>query len=399
MRNNILTIMKKECLRIISDRKLLFSAVLLPGLLIFMMYTLMGTFMTNMMTTDEDHIYQIHVVNLPNSARELLSMPELSLELINTTMAEAQTIRQQITDRETDLLVIFPENFDETVAAFDPATALAPAPNIEIWSNGARSESAEARHIVTGVLNAYHHALTHRFSINAPSADAPDGLFDLATDADIFAMVMGFLVPMMFMIFIFTSTQAIAPESISGEKERGTLGAVLVTPANRRDIALGKILSIAIFALLGAVGSIIGMILSMPSMMGMDTGSFIEFYNVSDLIMLFLVAASTTLVFVSVLSVLSAYAKSVKEATAYSTPLMLVVTLTGLASTILGGVPSEPFFYLIPVFNSSLSLSAIVSFEASAINMAITAGTNIIFTLICTVILAHIFSSEKIVFS
>ena len=233
----------------------------------------------------------------------------------------------------------------------------------------------------------------------APTAAVPDGMFDLATDADIFAMVMGFLVPLMFMIFIFTGVQAIAPESISGEKERGTLGAVLVTPASRRDIALGKILSISIFSLLGAVGSIVGMIFSMPNMVGMDFSSFIEFYTALDLLLLFTVAASTTLVFVSVLSILSAFSKSVKEATAYSTPLMLVVTLTGLASTILGRVPSEPIFYLIPIFNSSLSLSAIVSFEVSVVNMAITAGVNIFVTLICTLILARIFDSEKIVFS
>jgi len=390
--------MKKECIRIFSDRKLFFMAVLMPGILIFMMNTLMGNVVGGLTAADEDHIYQVHAVNMPASAAILLSPPELSIEIINIRYADVERVKQEITDRDTDLLIIFPAGFDETVAVFDPATAAELAPNIQIWANGARPESSEARAIVSGILNAYHHALTHRFSINAPSEAAPDGIYDLATDADIFALVMGFTVPMMFLIFIFTGCQSLAPESISGEKERGTLAGLLVTPAKRSDIALGKILSIGIFALIGAIGSIVGMIFSLPNMMGMDVGSFIDFYSLTDLGMLFVVAATTTLVFVAALSVMSAYAKSVKEATAYSMPFMLVSMICGFASTILGGVPSESYFYLIPVFNSSLSLSAIINFEISAVNMAITAGTNVLFALICTIVLARLFSSEKIIF-
>ncbi|MCL2527497.1 MAG: ABC transporter permease [Defluviitaleaceae bacterium] len=399
MGNNIFTIMKKECLRIISDKKLLFMAVIMPGLLIFIMNSLMGNLIGGLTESDEYHIYQVHAVNMPESARGLLSQPELNINIIDIAEADVARVKQEITDRATDLLIVFPIGFDETVATFDPVTATALAPNIQIWANGARPASNEARSIVSGVLQAYHHALTHRFSINAPSEAAPDGMYDLATDADIFALVMGFTVPMMFLIFIFTGCQSLAPESISGEKERGTLGALLVTPAKRSDMALGKILSMSIFALVGAIGSIVGMIFSMPRMMGMDTGSFMEFYTFADLGMLFIVASTTTLVFVSALSVLSAYAKSVKEATAYSMPFMLISMVCGFASTILGGVPSESFFYMIPVFNSSLSLSAIINFEVSAFNMAITAAANILVSLVFTLALAKIFSSEKIVFS
>jgi len=204
---------------------------------------------------------------------------------------------------------------------------------------------------------------------------------------------------MMFIIMIYSGCLAIAPETISGQKERGTLGALLVTPAKRSHMALGKILAISVFALLGAIGSILGMAFGMPSMMDMELRSLVEFYTLVDAGLLLLVAASTTLVFVGFLSILSAYAKSVKEANAYATPIMLVVTLTGLGSTILGRVPTEPIFYLIPIFNSALCISAIVNFEVNAVNMVITAGVNLVITFICALIVAKMFSSEKIVFS
>jgi len=395
MKNNIMTIFKKEASRIVQDQKLFFSAVIMPGLLIFVMFFLMGNFMGDIGAVDEDHVFQVHAVNMPASAAAMLSVPELNMEITNVTNIEEA--RQQVADREIDLLVIFPPNFDIEVTGDVPPAVI---PNVEIWSNAARFESSQASAIVTGMLNAYHSELTEtRFTINSPTEDAPYGHFDLATDADIFGLVMGFMIPMMFIMFIYTGCLAIAPETISGQKERGTLGALLVTPAKRSHMAIGKILAISVFALLGAVGSIVGMAFGMPSTMGMELSSLLEFYTLVDAALLMLVAISTTLVFVGLLSILSAYAKSVKEANAYSTPIMLLVTLTGLASTILGRVPSEHVFYFIPVFNSALSISSIVNFEVNVINMVITSGVNLVATMICALIVAKMFSSEKIVFS
>jgi len=399
MKNNVMTIFKKEASRIVHDQKLFFSAVIMPGLLMFVMFFLMGNFMADIGAVDEDHVYHIHAVDLPSSAAARLAMMP-NMEITNVSAANTEQARQQVADREIDLLIIFPPNFDAIVAAFDPYAPPAEVPNIEIWSNAARMESANARGIVTGILYAYHQELTDtRFTVNAPPADAPGENFDLATDADIFGLVMGFMIPMMFIIMIYTGCLSIAPETISGQKERGTLGALLVTPAKRTHMAIGKILAISVFALLGAIGSILGMAFGMPSMMGMQLSSLVEFYTLVDAGLLLLVAMSTTLVFVGLLSILSAYAKSVKEANAYATPIMLVVTLTGLGSTILGRVPSESIFYFIPVFNSALCISAIVNFEVNVLNMVITSGVNLIVTLICALIVAKMFSSEKIVFS
>ena len=387
MKNNTLTIMKKECARIISDRKLLFTAVLLPGILIYVMYTFMGNFMGGMFEVDDSYIYQVHVVNMPPSVSQLMSPPELRLNIINVSEADIENIKQQIEDRETDLLIVFPPNFDELVAAFDPATGT--APDVQIWGNAARNESTEARMTVEWILNTHHQAFTPMVSNN---------VHNLATEADMLAMVLGFMIPMLFIMFIYQGCMAIAPDCISGEKERGTLGAVLVTPASRRDMAFGKILSIAIFGLLSAIGSIVGTMLALPGLVGLEGGNIMDVYSVSDFLLLFVVAASTTLVFVSALSVMSAYAKSVKEANAYATPFMLISIVCGLASTVLGGVPEEIYFYLIPIFNSALSITSVINGDISAVNIIVTAATNIIFTLICTGVLARIFSSEKIVF-
>jgi len=388
MKNNTIAIMMKEIKRIVSDKKLLFSVVLLPGIMIFAIYTFIGNFMVDMFTVDEDYTYQIHVVDMPSSIAPLFNDPDVRVNVIPATLAQIDDIKYDIQYQNTDVLVIFPPNFDQLVAEFDPATAIFPAPIVEIWSNMARTESAEGRHVVSAIIHGYHHSLTHRFHVIES---------DLATEADIFAMVLGVMIPMMFLMMLFSGCQALAPDSIAGEKERGSLGSMLVTPTRRRDIALGKVLSIAIFSLLSGIGSIIGVSLSMPAMMGME-GHLLMHYDVVDILWILVVVMSTTLVFVGLLSVLSAYAKSVKEANSYAGPVSFIVIAFGFSSMFLGGLANEVYFHFIPILNSALSIGAIVSFEVSVTNMVVTVGTNVVVAFIFVFVLTKIFNSEKIVF-
>jgi len=378
MRNNVLTVMKKECRRIFGDRRLFITAVLLPGFMMFVMYSFMGTFFEGLFSVEDEYRFEIHAVNMPNSVKEIL--PPEEFEILHVAESEIENIKQKITDRTTDLLLIFPPEFDTLVSDLL-------VPNIQIFSNNARSESQNASRIVTGLLNDYHYELTHRFSIED---------FNLATEADMFGMLVGMIIPMLFVIFMFSGCQALAPESIAGEKERGTLGSILVTPANRAHIALGKILGIGIFALMSEVVSILGAVIVMPSLMVLWSSNVFDFYSATDFVLLILVAISTTLIFVSMLSVFSALAKSVKEATAYAMPIMIVVILAGLSGVIMGDIPEQFYFFLIPVVNSSLCISAIFSFNASVIQVFITVAVNLAVALVFTVVLAKIFSSERV---
>ncbi|MFQ7035420.1 MAG: ABC transporter permease subunit [Candidatus Borkfalkia sp.] len=50
----------------------------------------------------------------------------------------------------------------------------------------------------------------------------------------------------------------IAPESIAGEKERGTIATLLVTPIKRSELVVGKVLSLSALSSLSAISSFIG---------------------------------------------------------------------------------------------------------------------------------------------
>ncbi len=393
MSGMIMTIMKKEFARFFGDKRMVFTTVLLPGLMIYIMYSFMGSAITDQFTSAEDHVYAIHTVNLPDSLSALKSHESVALTEESAESVEA--LKEEIEAQETELLVIFPENFDAEVAAYDSLTAQT-APAVEIYYNSVFTESGEAYSMVSQMLEQYEASLANKFDVNADA----EKRFDLATERDMTGQFFSMLLPMLLMSFLFSACVAIAPESIAGEKERGTIATLLVTPIKRSELALGKILSLSAIGLLGGVSSFLGTMLAIPKMMGgvADGGMNAAVYSGTDYLMTLLVILSTVLLIIGVISILSGMAKSVKEAGTWATPLMIIVMVVGITSMFGDGAPSEPYLYLIPFYNSVQCLNGIFSFSAVPVNLAITVGCNVVYMLVMAAVLAKIFDSEKIMY-
>ena len=200
-------------------------------------------------------------------------------------------------------------------------------------------------------------------------------------------------------MLLFSGCMAVAPESIAGEKERGTIATLLVTPVKRSVIAVGKIAALSVIALLSGLSSALGMLLSLPKLAG-TAGAGISFsmYGFGDYAAVLGVILSTVLVLVAVISIVSAYAKSVKEASGLVVPIMILVMLCGVFSMFAASVASIGL-YFIPVFNSALVISTVLSGAVSGAGIAITVCTNVAFAALLVFVLTKMFNSEKIMFN
>jgi len=208
--------------------------------------------------------------------------------------------------------------------------------------------------------------------------------------------IVGELVPMILLALLFSVAMSVAAESIAGEKERGTMATLLATPIKRRDIAFGKIGALTLVAMLSAISSFLGLMLALPNLLG---GMPVMSYGFAEMALLFLVLLATVFLIIGMFSVVSAFAKNIKEATMMLSVFMVVGLGAGMLTMILG-VPSAWFFYLIPFYNTAISLSAILTFtQGIALNLALTVISNVVYTLIMVWVLTKMFSSEKIMFS
>ena len=66
MKSDLITIIKKEFARFFGDKRMVLTAIL-PGILIYVMYTFMGSGMSELQEVDEGYAYEINVVNLPQT--------------------------------------------------------------------------------------------------------------------------------------------------------------------------------------------------------------------------------------------------------------------------------------------------------------------------------------------
>lgn len=391
MRSDMLTIIRKEFARFFKDKKMVFTTVLLPGLMIYFLYTFMGQGMMKEFETDDAYVANAYVTNMPEEFEPMFN--ELSAEWTEVTEAQKEDIKQQIQDKEADVLIVFPEDFVNAVASYDVASGEA-APNVEIYYNSTETESANLRSILREMLNEYESSMANKMDVNAG-----DIKYDVATEEDVTGQIFAMLLPMLLMTFLFSGCMAIAPESIAGEKERGTIATLLVTPMKRSALALGKIISLSCIALLSGLSSFLGTMLSLPSLYGDAEGMSTAVYALSDYMLLFVVIMTTVLVLVSLIAVVSAFASSIKEASTAVTPLMIVVMVISILPMLGVGGENTLSMFCIPVYNSVLCIQGVFAFTCEPIQVVVTAVVNILVTGVLTAVLTKMFNDEKIMFS
>jgi sodium transport system permease protein len=388
---NIKTIFLKEWHRVIRDKRLVLSVMVLPGLMIFLIYTFIGSAMTNLYESEQPRIAVVHE---PISFRSLYETNELAnydARILAATESEIASYTEAIENGEWDVLIVFPEQFESLIGTNPrPEVLLVRNPNDPVSDTIA---NRFARYLSTylaalsfelyGDTNAFH------LTLGGPDIDptVQSGL------------MLSMLLPMLVVMFMFSGAMSIGPESIAGEKERGTIATLLVTPVKRREIALGKVLSLGVLSLLSAASSFVGIALSFPKLF--PEGSVtLEAYGLEAAFQTLLLMFSTVFLIVGVISVISAYAKNLKEAGTLITPVYLLTILTGVSSMFTSGANPHLAFYLIPIYNTVQSLTAVLTFQPFVWGaILVTVISNAIYVALLVLLLNRMFESERIMFA
>ncbi len=392
---NILTIFKKEFTRVIKDKRLAFSVILMPGLMIYLIYSLMGNMMTEFIDQVDTHNSRIVVENLPDPIEQLIVAANYKgyREELAGTIDDAKA---RLKNKEIDLIIRFPENFVELINnRKNESDPLAP---FEVIYDSTEAHSVKAYQEMVFFVNQYEAIKVEEALGYRPNYIQYSDPVDIADAREISGKQMGTMLPFLIIIFLFSGAMSIGPESISGEKERGTIATLLVTPVKRRDIAVGKILSTTALSVISAVSSFIGILASMPKLMA-DAEIESNIYGMKEYFLIFLVMVTTVLVVVGLVSIVSAFAKSVKEASMYVLPLYFISMILGILTMFNTTVTTSPIPFLVPLYNSINSLSSIFMFQISYVNIFICIVSNLVYSIFLIFILTKMFNSEKIMFS
>ena len=157
-------IFKKEIARVFSDKKMIFSLFILPAIVMFGIYGLMGVMMNKMVSDVEEHVSTVYVQNAPEGFAELATQTgydkTADVKYLSATASEEEIeqIRADILNGTTDLYVVFDTEFLAKAAAYQNAGD--PIPNVTVAYNSTMNYSSAARGNFNGmVLKAFETGL------------------------------------------------------------------------------------------------------------------------------------------------------------------------------------------------------------------------------------------------
>ncbi len=400
-------IFKKEIYRVFSDKKMIFSLFILPVIMMVGLYALMGVLMKNMVNDVEEHVATVYVQNAPEEIKTIISQTgyletaEITYLAANASAEEIEDIRAKILDGEVELLVTFEEGFLEKAAAYKEAGDVIPQVKVGYNSSENYSSSAASKfnEMVLAPLETL--LLQNRFGnldlLTVFNVDKEEIINEEKAGGEFLAMMLPYLIVFM----LFASAMGICVDAIAGEKERGTMASMLLTPAKRSSIVFGKLFALSLLSILSSLVYAGSTIFGMPLMMGgleEEAGGLPMNLSLSPLqaVELLVLMVSLVLVYVAALCLLSVFAKNAKEANAYVMPLYMVVMVLGMMTMFSSsGAPSQGVF-AIPVYGTAVAIQNIVTSEITLLQFGMNVGANLLVTVLVVFAVAKVFNNEKI---
>jgi sodium transport system permease protein len=404
--NNIKLIYLRELRDQLRDRRTLFTIVILP----LLMYPMLAMVWCQMQQFLKERPSKVLIVGVDNLPQDPTLLVDGKFTAVHCTEAEAKLLElaldpKPIDDKPVDevkataerdisiglydAVIYFPPEFAQNIARFQKANDaigekklqvadLDQVPHPEIFVDSANDGSRVAMTRLDLVLRRWREAMVQQ---NLIQSDIPIGAtrpFEVVnTDvAETFrrrAALWSKVLPFVVLIWALTGAFYPAVDLCAGEKERGTLETLLVSPAMRSEIVWGKLLTVTTFSMatsllnllcMGLTGSLFFMQMakSMQSPMMFDLGP----PPLSSLCWLALAVIPISSLFSALALAIAAFARSTKEGQYYLMPLLLI-SLPLMVLPLLPQVRLDLGFSLIPVTGMMLLLRALMEgqyFEA-----------------------------------
>jgi len=400
---NVKWIYLREVRDQLRDRRTLFTIAVLPVLL----YPLLGMTFLQVAQFSREHTTPVLVLgaeSLPENPRLLYEnkfdtnfASERDAKLFELTIEQGLPegvaladlrawAEQQIQDGTYDAVVYFPDEFAQKLNDFRarmqheqseaeatrPETAEEAIPEPEVFVNTASDKSRMARDRVDDVLTRWRESIVvdNLRDRRIPSvATKPFQVVstDVARERSRRAAVWSKILPFVVLIWALTGAFYPAIDLCAGEKERGTLETLLCSPAERSEIAWGKLLTIMTFSMSTSVLNLLSMgmtgafIVTRIAMLGDDATSQLAIGTPPPAALFWLLLALIPLsaLFSAVSLAIAAFAKSSKEGQYYLMPV-LMITLPLMMLPMMPTTELDLGMSLIPVTGVMLLLQALI---------------------------------------
>ncbi|HSB26073.1 MAG TPA: ABC transporter permease [Burkholderiaceae bacterium] len=312
------TVFVKELRDALRDRRTLLavvaSSVLMGPLLLFGLSVLVA----GSEERAESRVVMVAGIESAPSLRNFLERQTLQV-----TAAPADFERQLIDRRLADPVVVVPPDFEAALARGE-------RPLLEVVSSSANTRAASAVRRVQRVLQAFNQELAlQRLAYRgvAPALLQPAQIEerDLADPRARAAQITGILPFFVLMAVLYGALNA-ALDTTAGERERGSLEPLLMTPASRLALVMGKWGAVASVGMLIAVLSCLSF-LPAQSLMRSETLAALFRFGLREVALFLALLMPLAAMLSALMMAIAIRCKTFKEAQASNTVVILAVSL------------------------------------------------------------------------
>lgn len=392
--SNFITILKKELLDIVRDRKTLVFTLILPILI----YPLMFKFMSSSMEQAQTDVQKEINIYIEGDTESLMAKTITALENIKTPDVESAT--EALKNGDIQLIINIPENFDENIAAGKNDT-------IDLLIDEESNKSMLASSLVSDIYDNYKNTIIEeRLTANGvdPSILKP---FDvnvksgINTDNDNIngvATMLLTMIPTLIVILMVSSTVGMAADLGAGEKERFTFEPLLSTSAKRSSLLWGKITALCTVSFLALIANLAAMVFSMQKFMSFGEES-INFNLEPATILGMLVVGCLVLVTLSALQIsVSIYARSTKEANSYLAAITMPTMILSFLPYMMDAKGINPAFFNIPITNAICLMKEFTVGIFDVKHIALVIGWHLVYIVASIMFAKFMFSKEEVIF-
>jgi len=396
----VTTIAKKEIIEFVRDWRTLLALVVIPLLIFPALFIALPLLLQS--EAEELDALELEIVWQGSISEELqvafsdsrlnISFEEMPTDITN--LSDIGSDDERLRNKETT--AIFRLQQDDTEWKFSVLYLSTSEASNEARNRIITDVNDWERSVVNGTL--VDAGLDPEKTLNPVNWDGDSSDADAATKGEQAGLVLSMFIPMV--IAIWTASSAIQPsiDMTAGERERGTLEALLCLPCSRMQLLAGKWLAVAGITSAGVALQIGGLLfaitfLASASIIGIPTLSAASVLLLLGAIIIF------TIMVVAFELALAMKAHSVKEAGSLLGPAILFIIFPALFTQVINLDGVESWWFAIPLVNILLAMRELLLDRVIAEHVFVWLLSSIIYAGLAAWFAARQFKREDLVAS
>ncbi|WP_018691855.1 ABC transporter permease [Algicola sagamiensis] len=392
-------IFKKEILELQRDRKTLIMVVLLPMIIMPIILGLIAAFAGQQQAKaqQKEFVYQI-ISQGGFEDFEKKMFYHKRFKKSDLQLSSEDEAKTAIREGKIDLVLFIPKKKTGTQHQWkifrDESSTyeLYLSKELHTALKGFEQKLTQSLLLAQGIDEKEHHAILDPIVIEE---------VDMSEGRELFGQLAGPVIAMLLISSCFMGASYPALDIGAGEKERGTLETLLISPTSRTAIVMGKFMTVMFTGLISTTLTILNMLFwsnIAASVFDIQKVQVIlTQFSASDVIQLYVLMLPLAAVFASILCALSIYAKNYKEAQNYHSNVALPILFLPYVAMI-PGFEMDASSAMVPILNTALATKELMKGTLEMNMMMLIFSSTLALAVASVFFCVRLFQKESVLF-